>query len=263
MQLVLVPHRRRAALEIAHVRAFVGDDERALELPGVPGVDAEIGGQFHRTADAFGDIGERPVTEDRRVERREEVVGVWHDGAEVLPHESGMLLHRLGERTEDDPQLRQLRAERRRDRDAVEHGVDRDAGEQLLFLERNPELLEGGADFRIDLVEAVERRPLLGRRVIDNVLVLDRRVAHVLPRRLGHGEPGAVRLQAPLEQPRRLAFLLGNQPDDLLVETFWDGLGFDIGDEAELVFPVSEFLDRAGRCGHCWSSPASPSGLAR
>src|SRR5713101_9156784 len=32
VQLVLVPHRRRAALEIAHVRAFVGDEERALEL---------------------------------------------------------------------------------------------------------------------------------------------------------------------------------------------------------------------------------------
>ena len=173
-----------------------------------------------------------------------------------------MLLHRLGEGTEDNPQLRQLRPERRRDRDAVEHGVDRDAGEQLLFLERNPELLEGGADFRIDLVEAVERRSLLGRRVIDDVLVIDRRVAHVLPRRLCHGEPGAVRLQAPLEQPRGLAFLLGDQPDDFLAEAFRDGLGFDVGDEAVLVFPVGEFLDRADRGGHWWSSPASPSGLA-
>ena len=143
-----------------------------------------------------------------------------------------MLLHRVGEGTEDDPQLRQLCPKRRPDRDAVKHGVDRDASQQLLLLERNPELLERGADFRIDLVETVERRPLLGRRVIDDVLVVDRRVVHVLPRRLGHREPGAIRLQAPLEQPRRLAFLLGDQPDDLLVETLRNGLGFDIGDEA-------------------------------
>ena len=32
VQLVLVAHRRGAALEIAHVRAFIGDDQRALEL---------------------------------------------------------------------------------------------------------------------------------------------------------------------------------------------------------------------------------------
>ena len=161
-----------------------------------------------------------------------------------------MLLHRVGEGTEEDPHLRQLRPERRRDRNAVEHGVDRNAGEQLLFLERNPELLERGADFRIDLVEAVERRLLLGRRVIDDVLVVDRLIADVLPRRLGHGEPGAVRLQAPLEQPRGLAFLLGDQPDDFLIEAFRDGLRFDVGDEAVPVFLVGEFLDRTGRGGH-------------
>ena len=91
---------------------------------------------------------------------------------------------------------------------------------------------------------------LLGRRVVDDVLVVDRRVAHVLPRRLGHREPGAVRLQAPLEQPRGLALLLGDQPDDVLAEALRHGLGFDVGDEAVLVFPVGEFLDRAGRCGH-------------
>ena len=35
VQLVLVAHRRRAALEVAHVRALVGDDQRPLELAGV------------------------------------------------------------------------------------------------------------------------------------------------------------------------------------------------------------------------------------
>ena len=35
VQLVLVAHRRRAAFEVADVRAFLGDDQRALELAGV------------------------------------------------------------------------------------------------------------------------------------------------------------------------------------------------------------------------------------
>src|SRR5437764_22284 len=42
VQLVLVAHGRRAALEIAHIGALVGDDERALELAGVLLVDAEV-----------------------------------------------------------------------------------------------------------------------------------------------------------------------------------------------------------------------------
>ena len=53
-----------------------------------------------------------------------------------------MLPNRLGERAEDDAQLRQLAPERRRDRDAVEHRVDRDAGQQLLLVERDAELVE-------------------------------------------------------------------------------------------------------------------------
>ena len=56
VQLVLVAHRRGAAFEVADVRAFVGDDQRALELPGVLGVDAEVGRQLHRAAHALGDV---------------------------------------------------------------------------------------------------------------------------------------------------------------------------------------------------------------
>ena len=37
VQLVFVPHRRRAALEIADVAAFVGDNEGAFELARVGG----------------------------------------------------------------------------------------------------------------------------------------------------------------------------------------------------------------------------------
>ena len=162
VQLVLVALRRGAALEVAHRRALVADDQRALELAGVLGVDAEVGRQLHRAAHALRHVDEAAVAEHRRVERGEEVVGVRHDRAEILLHQVGMILHRLRERAEDDAQLRQLAAEGGRHRHRVEHRVDGDAGEQLLLLDqRNAELVEGRADLRVDFVHAVQLLLLL------------------------------------------------------------------------------------------------------
>ena len=64
MQLVLVPHGRGAAFQVAHVAPLVGDDQRALELAGVRGVDAEVGRELHRAAHALRDVAERAVAED-------------------------------------------------------------------------------------------------------------------------------------------------------------------------------------------------------
>ena len=164
VQLVLVAHRRRAPFEVADVRPLFGDDERPLELPGLLRVDAEVGRQLHRAAHALRDVRERAVAEDRGVQRREEVVRVRHDRAEVLPHQLGMVLHGLREGTEDDAQLPELLLEGRRHRDAVEDGIHGHAGEQLLLVERNAELLEGAADFRIHLVEALKRRSAASAR---------------------------------------------------------------------------------------------------
>src|SRR5580765_8772083 len=122
-----------------------------------------------------------------------------------------MLLYRVRERTEDDAEVCQLLLERRRDRDAVEDGVDGDTREQLLFLERNTELLERPADLRIDLVEALQGLPPLRRGVVDDVLVVDRPVLHVAPGRLFHRLPHPERLEPPLEQPRGLGLLLRDE----------------------------------------------------
>src|SRR5690606_38312186 len=46
VQLVLVALGRRAALEVAHLAAGLGDDQRALELTGVARIDAEVGRQL-------------------------------------------------------------------------------------------------------------------------------------------------------------------------------------------------------------------------
>ena len=186
VQLVLVAHRRRAAFEVADEGPILGDDQRPLELPGVGRVDAEVGAQLHRAAHALGDVGEAAVAEDGRVERGEEVVGVRHDRAEVLLHQLGMVVHGLAERAEDDALLGQRRAEGRAHRHRVEHGVDGDARQDLLLVERDAQLVEGLAQLGVDLVEAVEDRLLLRRRVVADGLVVDRVVVDVVPRRLGH-----------------------------------------------------------------------------
>ena len=127
MELVLVAHRRGAAFEIAHIGALVGDDQRALELAGVALVDAEIGRQLHRAAHARRHVDERAVGEHRRVERGEEIVADRHDRAEIFLHQFGMLLQRLRDRHEQHAGLGELGLEGGRDRNGIEHRIDRDA----------------------------------------------------------------------------------------------------------------------------------------
>src|SRR6266566_1593944 len=246
VELILVPHGRRAALEVTDVAALVRDDQRALELTGRRRVDAEVGRELERTAHTLRHVHERAVGEHRRVERREEVVVMRHDGAEVLLDQIGVLTDRLRDRHEDHAVFRELRLECRGDRHAVEHRIHRDAGQALLLLDRDPELLEGLDQFRIDLVERVELGPLLGGGVVTDRLIVDRPVLHVGPVRLAHLEPVAVGLQAPLQHPFRLALFGRDQPDDVLVQTGRHDLGFDVGDEAVLV----RLLDVGCYTGH-------------
>ena len=140
VELVLVALGRGASLEVAHRGALVGDDQGALELAGVLGVDAEVGRELHRAADALRDVHEGAVAEDRGVERGEEVVAGRHHRAQVLPHQLGMLAHRLGEGAEDDPHLAQRLLVRGAHRHRIEDGVHGHAGQDLLFGERDAEL---------------------------------------------------------------------------------------------------------------------------
>jgi len=64
-------------------------------------VDSSIG---QRTP--LGHVNERAIREHRRVERREEVVGVGHDAAEVLLDQLRMRAHGFRERAEHHPPRR-------------------------------------------------------------------------------------------------------------------------------------------------------------
>jgi hypothetical protein len=68
--------------------------------------------------------------------------------------------------------------------------------------------------------------------------------------RLDHLEPGAERLEAPFEQPLRLALLRRDQAHHVLVQADRDNVLLDIGDEPVLVFGIRQFFDLFGRGTH-------------
>ena len=158
-----------------------------------------------------------------------------------------MLLHRLGERTEDHAHFRQLVLEGGGDRDAVEHRVHRDAGQHLLLGQRNAQLLVGAQNLRIELVQALQLRLLLGRRVVGDVLIVDRRIVDVRPLRLAFlllkRRPVAKGLQPPLQHELGLVLLGRDQANDVFVQTLGDALFFNVGDEAPLVFALRQIIE--------------------
>ena len=97
MELVFIALRRGAAFQIRHITVFFGNNQRTLKLPGVPGVNAEIGRKFHRAADAFGNIHIRAVGKDRGIKTGEKIVGIRHDRAEILSYQFRMFFYGFGD----------------------------------------------------------------------------------------------------------------------------------------------------------------------
>ena len=228
VQLILVAHRRRTTFQIGHIRAFISNDERALELAGILGIHAEIGRQFHRAAHALGHIDKGPVREDGAVQRRKEIVRLRHHRAEIFFHQVRIFMHGFRDRHEDHAGLFQLLAERGGDGHGVENGIDGharrlarrlarrrcgfgrtfDAQQDFRLAQRDTQLFVGFEDFLRDVVNRLILRAGLGRGIVIIVLVVDGRIIDHRPGRLFHGQPAAIGRQAPFEQPFRL-FLLG------------------------------------------------------
>src|SRR5262249_28056131 len=95
-------------------------------------------------------------------------------------------------------------------------------------------------------LETFEFGLLFGGRVIADRLVVDRTVPQVRPMRLGHSDPMSICPEPPLEHPLGLVLLPRNEPDDVLVQTGWDDVGLDIGNEAVLVWLQDLSFDTAG-----------------
>ncbi len=243
MQLVLVAARRRAALQVAHVGAFVRYDQRALELSRALGVDAEVGRQLHRAAHALGNVAERSVGKDRGVQCGVEVVGIRNHRTQIFLYHLGILLYRLRDRAEYYALLGQRLAEGGLDRYRIHDGIDRHARQRHLLFERYAQLVECAFELGIDLVHRRELLRALGRGVVYYVLKVDPGDVEMRPLRQLHRLPVAERLQAAFEHPLRLALLFGDEPHHILVQPAADRLGSDIRRKAVLVVARLQLLD--------------------
>ena len=254
MELVLVSHRGAAPLQVANIAAFIGNYQRPLELPRPFAVDAEVGGQLHRAAHALGDVAEGAVGEDGRVQGRVEVVGVGHNGADVLPHEVRVVLDCLRHGAKNDAVLGELLLERSGDGHAVENGVHGHTGQSLLLFQGDAQLLVGLENLRVHLVQALQLLHRLGGRVVDDVLEVHRRVVNVGPARplllVQQGEEVVVRLETPLQHPLRFVLLCGNESDYVFVQTLGGYLRLNVRNEAVLVLLLCHILDNLVCSGH-------------
>ena len=136
--------------------------------------------------------------------------------------------------------MRELRLEGGRDRNGIEHGVDRHPGlldpcEDLLLDERNAELGVSSQQLRVNLVERPRRGPRFWRGEIVDVLVVDRRMADARPFWLFHRLPATEGLKPPFQQPFRLAFLERNEPNGVFVQALRGEIQLDRTDETIFV----------------------------
>src|SRR5438105_12249615 len=75
MQCGRVKLRRRATFHVGHFRAFIGNDESALKLAEILGVNPKVSLERMFHFHARRDVNERAATENSGVQRAEFVVG--------------------------------------------------------------------------------------------------------------------------------------------------------------------------------------------
>src|SRR5271157_5510575 len=129
-----------------------------LELADVLRIDAEVRLEGDARIDPRRYVDEAAPGPDGAVERRELVVVVRDDLAEVLPDDVGVLLHRGVRVAEDDALRGQVLADLVVDRATVVLGAD--AAEVLALRLRDPELLERVLDVGGQVLPLALRLPL-------------------------------------------------------------------------------------------------------
>jgi len=235
VQLIFIALRSSTALQITYIRPLVSYNQRTLELTCTLRIDTEVGRKFHRTTHPLRDIAERAVRKDRCIECCVKIIGIRHYRAKILAHQLGIFAYSLRDWTEDNTLLRQLLLEGGLYRHRIEYRIDCYTCQDLLLLQRNTEFVECRFEFRVHLVHRSELLLLFRCCEVDNIVEINLRNIEMSPCRVLHRKPMAIRLQAEFEHPFRLLFLLRNKAYNLLVQTFRDKLGLDIGGKAVLV----------------------------
>src|SRR5437867_6655573 len=84
--------RGRATFHVGHLRALIGDNERALELAKIFGVDTKISLERMFHFHPWRDIDKRAAAKHGGIQRAEFVVADGDDLAEPLSENLGMIL---------------------------------------------------------------------------------------------------------------------------------------------------------------------------
>ena len=207
--------RRGAALDVVHVGALVDDDQRALELAHVLGVDPEVGLQRQLDLDALRDVDERASRPDGAVQRGELVVVRGDDRREVLLDELLVLAEPRVHVEEDHALLGQVLLNLVVDDLGLVLGAD--AGDELLLLgRRDAQLVPGVLDVGRQVLPGVGL--ILGRLdVVVHVLEVDLRDVAAPGRERARVEV-VERGVAELPHPVGLVLVLGDHLDELVRE---------------------------------------------
>src|SRR5205085_6235055 len=132
---------RGAAFHVGQLRPFVANDESALELAEVLGVDPEISLERMFYFHARRHVNKRPAAEHRGVQGAKFVVAGRNHFAEPLPENLGMVLQTFRAADEDNALFADRLLDVGINRFAVELRFY--AGQEFSFLLRNAEPLEG------------------------------------------------------------------------------------------------------------------------
>ena len=84
MQRVAVVNRSGATFDVVNIRAFIGDDQGALELTHVLGVDSKVCLKRNLYVHTLWHVDEASARPNRGVQRSKLVVAGWNYCAEVL-----------------------------------------------------------------------------------------------------------------------------------------------------------------------------------
>ena len=126
-------------------------------------------------------------------------------------------------------------------RHRVHHRVYGHARELFLLFEGYAEAVESVDKRRVYLVEALGALGVFWCGVVAYGLKVDGRDVEVRPCGRLEGKPIAVGAKAEVEQPFRLAFLLGNEAYHIFRQSRRDDVGVYVGGESVFIFSRSGF----------------------
>src|SRR5699024_10332145 len=120
--------------------------------------------------------------------------------AQVFFNQVGVLAYSFRERTEDNTDFFELFAKGRGNRYRIKNGINGYARQARALVKRDTQFFVCTQQFRVDLVQTFGSVGFaFRRRVIANVLKVDRWKIDMSPMRVLHGQPLSISLQTPFE----------------------------------------------------------------